>query len=139
MLSRWPIGRSEKKSSARISGAAINKKGTTIMLNFLPTYIRFNHVTRTVHVTAECEGRRKIDVLLSRAAIEYLADAENLEKEDSFNAVARNKEQLQYAAAVALARYGDDCRAVAVELSDLTSVLPGGAGARLGGSSVTRH
>jgi hypothetical protein len=101
-------------------------------LNFLPTYIRFNHVTRTVHVTAECEGR-KIDVLLSRAAIEYLADAENLEKEDSFNAVARNKGQLQYAAAVALARYGDDCRAVAVELSDLTLVLPGGAGARLGG------
>jgi hypothetical protein len=101
------------------------------MLNFLPTYIRFNHVTRAVHVTAECEGR-KIDVLLSRAAIEYLADTENLEKEDSFNAVARNTEQLQYAAAVALARYGDNCRAVAVELSDLASVLPGGAGARHG-------
>ena len=109
-----------------------------MMLNFLPTYIRSNHVTRAVHVTAECEGR-KIDVLLSRAAIEYLADAVDLEKEVSFNAVARNKDQLQYAAAVALARYGDDCRAVAVELSDLTSVLPGGAEARLGGSSYARH
>jgi hypothetical protein len=111
------------------------------MLNFLPTYMRFNHATRTVHVTAECEGR-KIDVLLSRAAIEYLADTENLEKEDSFSAVARNKEQLQYAAAVALARYGDNCRAVMVELSDLTSVLPGGAGARhgriSGAASVSR-
>ena len=100
------------------------------MLNFLPTYIRFNHVTRTVHVTAECAGR-KIDVLLARAAIEYLADTEDLEKEDSFNTVARNKAQLQYAAEVALARHGANCRAVAVELSDLTSVLPGGSGARL--------
>jgi hypothetical protein len=91
-------------------------------LTFSPTYIRFNNATRAVHVTADCDGNN-VDILIGRAVIEYLAGARELNKDQCFTTVVKHKEQLQFAAEIALARYGNDCRALAIELSDLKLIV----------------
>jgi hypothetical protein len=87
-------------------------------LRFLPAYIRFNRISRTVHVVGDCDGIT-VDVLICRAAIEHLAGVDSLDKNESITTVVRNKANLQLAAEVALVRFGAGRRAVAVELDDL--------------------
>jgi glutaminase len=94
-----------------------------MQLTFLPVCLDFNPATRAVRVTARYEGRT-IDVLFSRDAVEYLARAEDLDKNAALTVVVRNKQRLSHAAELALARYGDDCAAVTVALSHLAPMAP---------------
>jgi hypothetical protein len=90
----------------------------TTQLSFRPDFIRFVIPTRSVHVIADCNGR-PIDVIVSRRVIEYLAETTELDRDQSFTIIVRNKECLQRAAARAVDRYGSNTRAVAVELADV--------------------
>jgi hypothetical protein len=94
-----------------------------MQLTFLPLRLDFNPLTRAVRVMARYEGRT-IDVLFSRDAVEYLARAEDLDKNAALTVVVRNKQRLAHAAELALARYGDDCAAVTVALSHLVPIVP---------------
>jgi hypothetical protein len=94
-----------------------------MLLNFLPTRIRFNHATHGVHVAARFEGR-ELDVVIGRKVIERLAGTGPLDQDQSFTAVVRHKAHLEHAAEIAATRQGDDCPAVDVELADLQLSSP---------------
>lgn len=87
-------------------------------LKFLPTRLRFNRATRGVHVLAAYEGAQ-IEIVISRAAIAWLAEGEGLNQDEAFTAVVKNKARLEHAAEVALSRCGDDRTEVDLELADL--------------------
>jgi hypothetical protein len=92
-----------------------------MQLSFLPTRLDVNPHTRAVQVIARCDGR-DVGVIVSRYAIEHLAGVEDLDKNSSFTVVVKNKTLLAHAAEIALARFGDDCPAVIVELSHLAVI-----------------
>jgi hypothetical protein len=92
-------------------------------LAFLPDFIRFNPVTHSVHVQAQCEGHQ-IMVMISSAAIEHLAGTRHLDKDKSFSLVVQNKDKLQHAAEIALARLGAGTSAIMVEAFDLKLISP---------------
>jgi hypothetical protein len=94
-----------------------------MQLTFLPTRLDFNPHTRAVHLFARCDGR-DVGVIVARDAIEHLARAEDLDKDSALTVVVRNKALLAHAAEIALARFGDDCPMVSVELSHLVVIDP---------------
>jgi hypothetical protein len=88
-------------------------------LQILPKRLRFNRATHGVHVVAEHDGKQ-VDVIISRAVIEWLRGANGLSQDESFTTVVKHREQLQRAAQIAADRRDDDHRAtVVVEMSDL--------------------
>jgi hypothetical protein len=87
-------------------------------LKFLPTRLRFNRMTRGVHVMAEHEGDQ-VEIVISRASIEWLGGAQGLGQDESFTIVVRHKARLEHAAEIAVSRCGDDCRGIDLELTDL--------------------
>lgn len=92
-----------------------------MLLTFLPTHLDFNPDTRAVHIVARCDGR-DVSVIVSRDAIEHLARVSDLDRDASFTVVVKNKTLLAQAAEIALARFGDNCPAVIVELSHLVVI-----------------
>jgi hypothetical protein len=98
-----------------------------IALAFLPDFIRFNPVTHSVHVPAQCEGHQVL-VMISSAAIEHLAGTRGLDEDKSVSLVVQNKDKLQHAAEVALARLGAGAvtrtSTVTVEAFDLRQKSP---------------
>lgn len=87
-------------------------------LKFLPTRLRFNRITRGVHVMAEHEGAQ-VEIVISRAAIEFLGGARGLGQDESLTIVVKHKGRLEHAAEIALSRHGDDCQGIDLELADL--------------------
>lgn len=87
-------------------------------LKFLPTRLRFNRMTRGVHVMALHEGSQA-EIVIARACIEFLAGAQGLGQDDSFTIVVKHKARLEHAAEIALNRHGDDCQGIDLELTDL--------------------
>lgn len=96
-------------------------------LAFLPDFIQFNPVTHSVHVHAQCEGHQVL-VMISSAAIEHLAGTSGLDKDESVSLVVQNKDKLQHAAEIALARLGAGAvtgtSTVTVEAFDLRQISP---------------
>jgi hypothetical protein len=86
-------------------------------LTFRSDFLRYIEPVKSVHVVAEHAGR-PISILITRRVIEYLADANDLDRDQSFTTVVRNKECLQRASERAIERYGDE-HAIAVELADV--------------------
>jgi hypothetical protein len=86
--------------------------------SFRPAILRFVRSAKSVHVVADCNGRQ-ISVLISKRVIEYLAETTDLDQDQSFTTVVRNKEILESAARRTLERYGDGVSAIAVELADV--------------------
>jgi hypothetical protein len=90
-------------------------------LRFLPVYMRYNHFTRAVHVVAQ-NGDSRTDVQISRAAIERLAGATLLNKDDSFTTVIRHKELLERAASTAIANHHHDGSSISVRPADIAII-----------------
>jgi hypothetical protein len=92
--------------------------GLAMTLRFLPTRLRFNRMTRGVHVMAEHEGDQ-VEIVICRAAVEWLRGARGLGQDESFTTVVKHKARLEHAAEIAVSRHGDDCLAIDLELTDL--------------------
>jgi hypothetical protein len=90
-------------------------------LRFLPVYLRYNQFTRAVHVVARSDDSA-VDVQISRAAIEYLAGAALLNKDDSFTTVIRHKEVLERAANMAIANHHSDGPSISIRRSDIAMI-----------------
>jgi hypothetical protein len=100
------------RPTAREKGAPMSH------LTFRSDFIRYIEKTRSVHLKADY-ARQELSVVITRRVIEYLADAANLDRDQSFTTVVRNKECLLVAAERAIERYGVTFYAVAVELADV--------------------
>lgn len=87
-------------------------------LRFLPVHLRYDHFTRAVHVVAQ-NGDSTVDVQISRGAIEHLAGATLLNKDDSLTAIVRHKDILECAAEAALAGQDAGTTSLAIRTPDV--------------------
>jgi hypothetical protein len=99
-------------SSPRLKGS------WEMSLQILPKRLRFNRATHSVEVVAEHDGK-KFDLIISRAAIEWLRGARGLSQDESFTTVVKHRQLLERAAQIAVDRRHDDRATVDVEMPDL--------------------
>jgi hypothetical protein len=106
--------------SSQASWRAISRKRCAAMpsLTFRANFIRFIERSHAVHIVGD-HGGKSISILIGRRVIEYLAEAADLDRDQSFTTVVRNKECLECAVERAADRYGDNFYAIAIELPDV--------------------